>query len=845
MFEFLILIALLILGTPVVVAVLLASSLGRQRRRIDELEQYTHDLTRRLFRLERRFEDSPPEPLAAAALAAPPPPWISESVETIAAPEPTIPEPEPAPPPIAEPSEPPAPRPTLESLIAGRLPIWIGGAALVLAGFFLVRYSIENGLLGPAARTWLATAFAAVMIAGSEVTRRLPATRDDPRVAQVLAGAGTASFYATLYMAAQIYHLVSSPTAFVLMLLVTALGMALSLRHGPPTAIMALIGGFVAPLIAGFDAAGIGPLLVYLGLFIAALFGLAIHRGWAWLALAATGAGFAWINFLMAMVTGDQLAAVGGFIVILAVGASAALPATGTRRAWLRLAPIVAGLVQLIALAPVLDFSLLAWSFYLVLAAAALFLSWRDRIFLPGALAALVLMLVLEVLGFTQPDLVNTPLAAIAATAIFAIPGHMFAKRAPAWAALAIGGTAGPVLIAHTAGQVLLPDTGWAALELLAAAAAASLAWRTRTDEDPTILVAATVASGLLTAIALGILVPVAWIAVPLTLVMLALAGWARIAKAPALFALPIFAVAAALMFAYDPLAAWLQVIGASLAGDPLPYRYLPSAVAALREVALPVVAASALLLLDARQFGRTRREVEGVAITLGILILYTLAKQIFAIQTPEQFLAWGFAERVILTQIALATGWLLLRRTKFTAMGGVFLGLGLIRFVWLDLLVFNPLVMEQSVGAFPLTNLAVAHVALTAFWLYQLPPNRLFRPDFVALALVLLVTLTAVRQAAHGTLLTGGVGNAENIGYSAALLALSLVWMWRGITKVSKPLRVAGLALLTAVTFKVFLIDAAALDGILRILSFLGLGLALIGIGWAYTRFVSRQSNA
>lgn len=835
MFEFLILLALLLLGTPVVVAVLLASSLARQRRRIDDLEQYNHDLTRRLFRLERRFEDTP-EPLAAAATL---PPTITAPV---ARPEPA-PEPEPAPPPLGEPAEPPAPRPTLESLIAGRLPIWIGGAALVLAGFFLVRYSIENGLLGPLARTLLATAFAAVLIAGSEVTRRLPATRDDPRVAQALAGAGTASFYATLYMAAQIYHLVSSPTAFVLMLFVTALGMALSLRHGPPTAVMALVGGFAAPLVAGFDAAGIGPLLVYLGLFIAALFGLAIHRGWAWLALAATAAGFAWINFLVAMVSGDQLAAVGGFILILAVGASAALPATGTRLPWLRLAPLVAGLVQLIALAPALDFSPLAWSFYLILAAASLFLSWRDRIFLPGALAALALMLVLEVLGFTLPDMVVTPWAAVAATAIFALPGHLLARRAQAWGALAIGGTAGPVLIAHACGAILLPDTGWAALELLAAAACASLAWRTRAGEDSTLLVAATVATGLLAAIALGILMPLAWIALPLTLVMLALAGWARVAKAPALFALPIFALAAALMFAYAPLAGWLQVIGASLAGDPLPYRYLPTAAVALREVAIPVAAAIALLLRDPRQFGRIRREVEGVAITLGILIVYTIAKQILAIAAPEQFLAWGFAERAILTQLCFAAGWLLIRRTRLTAIGGVFLGLGLLRFVWLDLFVFNPLAMAQSVGAPPLANLAVVHVALTAFWLHRLPSNRLFRPDSLALALVLLATLTAVRQAAHGTLLTGGVGNAENIGYSAALLALALVWMWRGIATVSKVLRVAGLALLTLVTFKVFLIDAAALDGILRILSFLGLGLALIGIGWAYSRFVGRTS--
>ncbi len=55
----------------------------------------------------------------------------------------------------------PLPQFSFETLIGGRLPIWIGGAALVLAGFFLVRYSIESGLLGPGTRTLLAALFGA------------------------------------------------------------------------------------------------------------------------------------------------------------------------------------------------------------------------------------------------------------------------------------------------------------------------------------------------------------------------------------------------------------------------------------------------------------------------------------------------------------------------------------------------------------------------------------------------------------------------------------------------------------------------------------------------------------
>jgi uncharacterized membrane protein len=96
-----------------------------------------------------------------------------------------------------------------------------------------------------------------------------------------------------------------------------------------------------------------------------------------------------------------------------------------------------------------------------------------------------------------------------------------------------------------------------------------------------------------------------------------------------------------------------------------------------------------------------------------------------------------------------------------------------------------------------------------------------------------------------HGDILTGGIGRTENWLYSAALLGLALVWLTHGIRKGLGDLRIVGLGLLFVVTLKVFLIDAAVLEGILRILSFLGLGVALIAIGWAYGRFVAVQSRS
>ncbi|WP_333570795.1 DUF2339 domain-containing protein [Sphingomonas sp.] len=789
------------------------------KRRIDRLERELQTLAARLAR-----PDAPgvAAPLEAQPVPSPRPP------APIAPPEESLPEPQPS-------RRLALPKLSFETLVGGRLPIWIGGVALVLAGFFLVRYSIEQGLLGPAARTVIAAVFGLALVATSEGLRRLPATRDDARPGQALAGAGIASLYGTLYMAAALYHLVTPLTAFCAVVLVTFGAMGLALRHGPPTAVMALAGGFLAPLVAGFDAAGIAPLLVYLGLFVAALFGLAVHRRWGWLALAASVAGLAWTQFLLAVLDGrGNLSAVGLYTMLLAGGASAALPAAGLRNRWLRLAPLLAGLLQLVAIAPGLDFGPLAWSFYLVLAAATLLLAWRDPVYLPGALAGALLLLALESLALASPHRGATPVAAIAATVLFAGAGQWRWPRGPGWVAVALLGAAGPVLVAHGLARDLLPAAGWGLIEGLAAGACARLAWQLRHAPHDRPLAAATLTTALLASVALAQCVPQGWLSVPFAIVLGGLALWARQVRASVLFALPILPLLATLVFAAHPLGNLLVATGTALSGGHFAYAELPPFAALLRALALPT-AVSLGVLADPRAFGRARRAAAILAGTGGVLLLYTLAKQPLAIATPDQFLAWGFVERALLTQAALAAGWILFRSGRLLVLARALFVLGLARLFWFDLLVLNAAIVAQRAG--PMLAL---HLAVAAFWCWTLPRLRV-----PAALLSVAAALATVRWLAHGMILTGAIGSLENGGYSAVLLVLALAWLWRGIAAGRHDLRLAGLGLLTLTTCKVFLIDAAALDGLLRILSFLALGVALIAIGWAYGRFLARPGNA
>ena len=151
------------------------------------------------------------------ASAAEPPPLPSQSPTTADAaasedaqpPEPLRPEPiaDAAAPPPPPPSE---PTPSFEERFGTQWTVWVGGLALALGGIFLVRYSIEQGLLGPGVRTFLGGLMAAALLAAGEWTRRNEiragfAGLPTAHVPSILTAAGTTCAYATVYAAYGLY----------------------------------------------------------------------------------------------------------------------------------------------------------------------------------------------------------------------------------------------------------------------------------------------------------------------------------------------------------------------------------------------------------------------------------------------------------------------------------------------------------------------------------------------------------------------------------------------------------------------------------------------------------------
>src|SRR6201991_2693308 len=200
------------------------------------------------------------------------------------------------PPPL--PPQPPA-NPGFEEQLGTRWVVWIGGLTLALGGFFLVRYSIEAGLLGPEVRTALGGLFALALLAAGEWTRRKEsisqiAALPIANIPATLTAAGTAVAFATVYAAYALYGFLVPATAFILLGLVALGTLAAALLHGPALAGLGFVGAFVTPILVSSEQPDYWALYVYLAIVTAASFGLARLRLWRWLAMTTIAFALLW-----------------------------------------------------------------------------------------------------------------------------------------------------------------------------------------------------------------------------------------------------------------------------------------------------------------------------------------------------------------------------------------------------------------------------------------------------------------------------------------------------------------------------------------------------------------------
>jgi uncharacterized membrane protein len=89
------------------------------------------------------------------------------------------------------------------------------------------------------------------------------------------------------------------------------------------------------------------------------------------------------------------------------------------------------------------------------------------------------------------------------------------------------------------------------------------------------------------------------------------------------------------------------------------------------------------------------------------------------------------------------------------------------------------------------------------------------------------------------------GFLQGETYSYSVVWLLIGVLLLVLGSRFNARSLRLASAAFVLISVAKAFLIDMSNLEGVLRALSFIGLGAVLIGIGLFYQKILTRKPQA
>lgn len=167
--------------------------------------------------------------------------------------------------------------PSLEERIGGRWLLYAGVVAIFLAAAFFVKYAFENAWVTPTLRVVIGTLAGLTLAAGG----RHFAARGYALYGQMLAGAGAAILYLSIYAALNVYGLIGPLPAFASMLGVTILTAWIATTQSAlGLAIMAVVGGYATPFLVstGRDAQVV--LFTYVALLVAATMFLARRQQW-------------------------------------------------------------------------------------------------------------------------------------------------------------------------------------------------------------------------------------------------------------------------------------------------------------------------------------------------------------------------------------------------------------------------------------------------------------------------------------------------------------------------------------------------------------------------------------
>lgn len=762
----------------------------------------------------------------------------------------------------------PQARPRWQQHLIDNWMTWLGGISVGLAGIFMVKYSVNMGLLGPKAQITMAILSGIGLHIAADWLRQRQGSSDP--VFASLAGGASITLYAALLAALHVYSLIDPLWVFIALAIVSLLTMVLALLHGPMLAMIGLVGAYVVPILVSTGSGNIFAAMIY-SLIISGAGLLLIRyvsKSWLWWGVVAGALGW-WLISL----TSNQAEDFRGIYLALFAWMLLAIPSfdwllQANARQLFKLADnktinTAVGFISmnqlvmvLIALAwavsiyvqglSAINFGL--WALLVVICFAA---SQRDSLWgLPWLslglqwLAWLLLAFNVHLDAGTYPVITLSSeqqhsflmYSGLMTLLYSSLAGWQWLKLgfSHARSSLALLSPLVWLALAYLCVNGIAQSLSWSIATLLAGLAYGFFAaLRLERDKSDKMVLWLTLSTHLAYTLAVAIYFREASLSLALSAQILSLTWLLKRYQLPWLEIMVKAALAAVILrLTFNP---WLLDYASDMHWTIWTYG-----------------GATLFALLASRQCqagSNLRGWLEAATLHLFVLTLGTELR--YWLYDGNVFAHdYNLVEASINASLWAALGLTYQYRAKFSESltrlyqicSKVLLLMALTSYA-IAALIHNPWWSGEMISATPVFNILLLAYGAPVIWAllvayYHQPQYRQFALRFAGLALMLFVALE-IRQ-----LWQGGNLSLDNYTDDGELYTYSVVWMLMAIAGVLlgtqwriKDLYKAGMALLTLVIAKIFLVDMAGLDGLWRVAAFMGLGLSLLGLAWLYKR--------
>ncbi|TMP61201.1 DUF2339 domain-containing protein [Pseudoalteromonas sp. S1610] len=749
---------------------------------------------------------------------------------------------------------------------------WIGAIALALGGVFLAKYSLEAGLLSPAMRLSAGGLFGIGLIAAAYYLhyKRIVFEGFNNYIPAALASGGFMTCFALMFLAYNSFSMLSAEWAFIGLAVIAVCASAMAIKLGPLLAVIGIIGAYSVPVWVNTGSGQLFSLLIYVALVsvAAAVVAHKVQRVWLWYLLWVGHIG--WYLVGLTLFNYDTVWLIGAFALLSILGLIA-IARLGLGFNTLEVRPhsfkrlvnlfpdhgLLLAFIAPLMIAMLLSVFNLQWQIVALLSIALLlFLVLKNSRWDVWQGVSLVVALLLVVsakqtYAFDDAFFIFKKEYGLGLLLALGLSGYglYFGNKYPKRLAFHLLASLSLFVLVGTL-YALIPNTAlatayplWAVLLCLMSAALIKFTQNNTTlwqrfsywvGANANITLAITMLlsdSGLTIALAVQVLL----LSLLIKKYNVAMPHW------------PIKALVAALLL--------------RLTLSPWTPSYDELSIFGLHWSLVVYPLCIGLFFAAAKCFNTSKLKIwlEGAALHCLALFVTTETSYQLVGHYPQLF-SLSFYEQVLLSCNLLALGCVYLYRAQSAGqLGKLYRTAGFILSALAGLLLINttlddnPLLMRLYVGETPIFNwiLLIWFVpSLLALWLASLvkPLNAKLSQITLGVSglLALLAINTLIRQYWQGGFiyLDKATSDAELYSYSVIWLLLGALVVIAGHLKQQRLLQNVGLGILGAVIVKVFLIDMANLTGLLKALSFIGLGLSLVGLSWLFQKLRKRSHS-